>query len=230
MIDQATHVTHLNNGHHNVTFLEASAESLPLIMDGEVDMVVAGQAAHWFDLPRLWPEMDRIVRKGGTLAFWGYKDHVFVDYPCATDILNQYGYGKGKDRLGDYWPQLGRSIVQNKLRDIQPPGETWEDIQRLEYEPRTQGPKSGEGYLLLAKRLKLGDVEEYVRTWSSVYNWQQDHPEAKRVKEGGLGDVVDEMFEKMVEAEEKWKQAAPNWREKEVEVEWGSGVLLARKR
>jgi SAM-dependent methyltransferase len=230
MIEQAAYVTRLNKDYRNVAYREASAESLPFLMDGEVDMVVAGQAAHWFDQPRLWPEMDRIMRKDGTLAFWGYKDHVFVDYPRATDVLNQYSYGEGKDRLGDYWPEPGRSIVQNKLRDIQPPGETWGDIQRLEYEPRTQGPRSGNGYLLLAKRMKLGDVEEYVRTWSSVHNWKQDHPEAKRTKEGGVGDVVDEMFERMVEVEEEWKQATPNWREKEVEVEWGSGVLLARKK
>ncbi|KAH0565557.1 hypothetical protein GP486_001053 [Trichoglossum hirsutum] len=55
-------------------------------------------------------------------------------------------------------------------------------------------------------------------------------PEAKRAKEGGLGDVVDEMFQKVVVVEEEWKQAAPDWREKEVEVEWGSGILLAIKK
>jgi SAM-dependent methyltransferase len=230
MIDQAVSITHQGNGYRNITYREASAESLPFLVDEEVDMVVAGQAAHWFDLPRLWPEMNRIVRKGGTLAFWGYKDHVFVDYPRATDILNQYSYGKGKDRLGDYWPEPGRSIVQNKLRDIQPPHETWEDIRRIEYEPRARGPRSGEGHLLLERRMKLGDVEEYVRTWSSVHNWLQDHPEAKRAKEGGMGDVVDEMFERMVEEEEEWKQAKSSWKEKYVDIEWGSGVLLARKR
>ncbi|KAH0538583.1 hypothetical protein FGG08_004833 [Glutinoglossum americanum] len=230
MIEQAAHITSSGGGYHNTAFREASAESLPFLVDEEVDMVVAGQAAHWFDLPRLWPEMNRIVRKGGTLAFWGYKDHVFVDYPRATDILNQYCYGKGRDRLGDYWSEPGRSIVQRKLRDIQPPGEAWEDITRLEYEPAARGPKSGEGHLLLAKRMRLGDVEEYIRTWSSVHNWQQDHPGVKREKDGGEEDVVDQMFKRMMEAEEDWKQAVPSWKEKEVDVEWGSGILLARKR
>ncbi|KAI9768282.1 MAG: hypothetical protein M1839_004146 [Geoglossum umbratile] len=229
MLERAIHITYSGRGHCNVTYREALAESLPFLADEEVDMVVAGQAAHWFDLPRLWPEMNRIVRKGGTLAFWGYKDHVFVDYPRATEILNQYSCDKGKNLLGDYWPPE-RSILQNKLRDIQPPSETWEDIQRLEYEPRANGQRSGDGHLLLAKRMKLGDVEEYVRTWSSTHNWQQAHPGAKRADEGGVGDIVDEMFEKMVDVEEDWKQAKPSWKEKEVNVEWGSGILLARKR
>ena len=63
-----------------------------------------------------------------------------------------------------------------------------------------------------------------------MHNWQQDHPGTKRAKEGGVKDVADEMFERMVEAEEGWKQAKPSWKEKEVDIEWGSGILLARKR
>jgi ubiquinone/menaquinone biosynthesis C-methylase UbiE len=107
MIDQAVGITYPGNGYCNVTYREASAESLPFLMEEEVDMVVAGQAAHWFDLPRLRPEMNRIMRKGGTLAFWGYKDHVFVDYPRATDILNQYSMAKAGIDLATTGQSLG---------------------------------------------------------------------------------------------------------------------------
>lgn len=57
----------------NIEFRTASGESSPFIRDGEVDCVVAAQAAHWFDYAKLWPELRRLVRRGGTMAFWGYK-------------------------------------------------------------------------------------------------------------------------------------------------------------
>jgi trans-aconitate 3-methyltransferase len=41
----------------NVDFIEASAESLPFTADHSVDMIVAGQAAHWFDFPKFFTEM-----------------------------------------------------------------------------------------------------------------------------------------------------------------------------
>ncbi|KAK8210114.1 trans-aconitate methyltransferase 1 [Zalaria obscura] len=108
----------------NVSYQSASAEDSPFLEAGSVDLVVAAQAAHWFDYPRLFPELSRVVRKGGTLAFFGYKDHVFVDSPRATEILNHYGYGMEKELLGPYWQQPGRSITLNKLRAVQPPENT----------------------------------------------------------------------------------------------------------
>ncbi len=213
----------------NVEFREASAESSPFLEDGSVDMVVAGQAAHWFEYEKLFPEMKRIVRMNGTLAFWGYKDHVFVDYPRATKVMNDYAYTNNEGLLGPYWSQPGRSIVEDKLRAIKPPTKDWEDIQRIEYEPATNGPRSGQGTMFVSKRMKLGDCMSYIRTWSSFHGWREKHSHIKRREEGGKGDVVDEMFDEMVNAEEDWRKEG-DWREKEVEIEWGTGLLLARRR
>lgn len=80
MIEQA-HSSTAQEDYPNLTFRRSSAESLEFLEDKSIDLVVAGQAAHWFDTTRLFPEMGRVVKKSGTLAFWGYKDPVFVDYP-----------------------------------------------------------------------------------------------------------------------------------------------------
>lgn len=37
--------------------------------DGGVDLIIAGQAAHWFDYPKVWKEFSKFVRPGGTVAF-----------------------------------------------------------------------------------------------------------------------------------------------------------------
>ena len=68
----------------NLTFRRSPAESLPFLENESVDLIVAGQAAHWFDYPKLWPEMRRIVRKGGTLAFWGYQDRSSPRFPVPN--------------------------------------------------------------------------------------------------------------------------------------------------
>jgi len=212
----------------NVEFRQASAEDLSFVADGSLDMVVAGQAAHWFDYTKVWPELKRTVRPGGTLAFWGYKDHVFVDFPNATKILDHYCYGPG-DTMGKYWEQPGRNIVRQKLRAVVPPEDSWEEVTRLEYEPGTKGANSGEGERLMHKKVKLGDLVGYGRTFSALHGWQEAHPERTSREKGGPGDLVDEMFDAMLEAEPEWKKEGDKWMDKVVEVEWGSYILMARK-
>ncbi|KAH7391611.1 putative Trans-aconitate 3-methyltransferase [Cadophora sp. MPI-SDFR-AT-0126] len=214
----------------NIEFKQASAEDLWFVKDGELDMAVAGQAAHWFDYSRVWGELSRTVRKGGTVAFWGYKDNVFVDYPRATRILDKYCYGK--DKMGPFWEQPGRGILRNLLRDIVPPESEWEDVQRVEYEPNLEGEGKGKGRgeVLMQRRLRLGEVEGYVRTFSAYWNWMEAHPEEKSRGEGGEGDVVDEMFDEMRAVEPEWREKGEGWRDVEVDNEWGSVILMARRK
>jgi ubiquinone/menaquinone biosynthesis C-methylase UbiE len=46
---------------------QAGAEDIPLA-DGSVDVVIAGQAFHWFDLDRALPEIARVLRPGGRIC------------------------------------------------------------------------------------------------------------------------------------------------------------------
>jgi SAM-dependent methyltransferase len=207
-------------------FREGSAETgSRFLEDGFLDMVVAGQAAHWFDQAKLWPEMKRLVRKGGTLAYWGYKDHVFVDFPKATEIMQDYAYNTDPELLGSYWPQPGRSYVQDKLRIIRPPEEDWEDEQRIEYEPGIKGAHSGEGTLFMETEINLGAVKEYVRTWSSYHGWQEKHPGQVARSKGGEGDIMDEMFDRIAR-EDEWFRNEENL----VKIEWGSALIMARRK
>ena len=222
MISQARSLTP-SAQYPNITYEVAPAEYLPFVQSGSVDMVVAGQSAHWFDYARFWKEMRRIVRTGGTIACWGYKDSVFVDFPKASKIMYHFGYDDRDDRLGPFWQQPGRSILQDQLRRVEPPQDEWEQVTRVEYEPGTRGRRTGQGTPFLEKRMKVGEVIEYVRTWSSYHAWLEAHPDQMPVKDGGNGDVADRMYEEMKEAEQ-WESA-----DLEVYIEWGTALIMARK-
>ena len=224
MIEQAQSSTS-STEYPNVTFCEASAESLPFVADSSVDMMVAGQAAHWFDYAKVFAELARTVKSGGTMAFWGYKDHVFVNSPKASSIMDKYAYDHHPDLLGSYWQQPGRSIVQNLLRDVQPPSDAWEDIERIEYEPGTNGKNSGQGTKFMNVSFKVGECKEYIRTWSSYHSWREAHPTLEGRSRGGSGDVVDELFDEIASTEPEFGSE-----ETLVDVEWGSVLLMARKR
>lgn len=62
-----------------VAAVEGRAESIPL-PDASADAVLAGQAAHWFDLDRALPEIARVLRPGGVLAGLWNADDASVDW------------------------------------------------------------------------------------------------------------------------------------------------------
>lgn len=203
-----------------------AAEAIPsdIVSDGTVDCVVAGQAAHWFDFTRVWPVLRRLVRPGGTLAFWGYKDHVFVDFPRATEIMQRYAYDSDPDKLGSYWPK-GREYLQDHLRIVQPPEQDWEELQRVEYEPAARGRRSGEGTIFMERALSIAETKDYVRTWSSFHGWQEAHPGQVARSKGGVGDVMDEMFDEIAREDGFFREEGNI-----VNIEWGSALILARRR
>lgn len=89
----------------NIRYVCARAEQVPLASDS-LDLITVAQAAHWFDLPRFYQEVDRMLTSGGVLALWCYG--LFQITP-AIDAIIQHYY---QHTLGDYWPPERRHIEQ----------------------------------------------------------------------------------------------------------------------
>ncbi|KAI0484845.1 S-adenosyl-L-methionine-dependent methyltransferase [Xylariaceae sp. FL0804] len=232
MVAQARRMTSGHAAERRIRFRQGGAEDLGFLAPASVDLAVAGQAAHWFDYAKVWPNLARVVRPGGTVAFWGYKDNVLIGAEHATEIMERFIYGFGEvaegiEGMGPYWEQPGRNILRNLLRDVSIPEKEWTDVTRLEHEP---GAADAEELGWQRKKMKLGEVEGYTRTFSCYSRWRDEHPEAKSREHGGSGDVVDVMWDQMIAAVPEWRAMGERWREAEVVSDWGTYILMARRR
>jgi len=84
--------------HGNIEYRVEPAEQ-PSLPDASASLVTVAQALHWFDHPRFYAEVKRVLKPGGVLAAWTYAD-------CSTgvpaiDRIKDHLY---VDLTGPYWP------------------------------------------------------------------------------------------------------------------------------
>jgi SAM-dependent methyltransferase len=232
MISQATKMTE----NPKISFRQTSVEDLSFLPDKSIDMAVAGQCAHWFDYEKAWPELARVIKPGGSLAMFGYKDNIFLGYPRANRIFDKFCYGRvdvepGVESMNHYWERPGRDKVRNLLRDVEPPSTEWSDVERILFDidaDAAEIPSSDVAWM--TKQISLGSFESYVRTYSALQGWKDAHPEKKSLADGGSGDLVDMLMAQLVESEPEWRELGRKWPDAQVTTVWGTYILLARRR
>lgn len=99
--------------HPRVEYRQESAESMSLAVDS-ADLVVAAQAAHWFDWPMFVATAKRILKPGGILAIWCYG--VFDCDPTIDRLVQDFS----RDVVGPWWPRERRQVEEG-YRELVPP-------------------------------------------------------------------------------------------------------------
>jgi SAM-dependent methyltransferase len=89
--------------HSKVTYHQA-AETAPMLDGGSVDLVTAAQAAHWFDRPKFYEEVRRVLRSAGVVALWTYE--LCVVTPEIDAVLARFYSGP----INPYWPPERRHV------------------------------------------------------------------------------------------------------------------------
>jgi SAM-dependent methyltransferase len=128
--------------HPRVAYAVAPAEASGL-PGGVADLVVAAQAAHWFDLPAFYAEARRVARPGAVVALISY-GVAELDEALAPVVDRFY-----RDVLGRYWPPERRH-VEDGYRSLDFPF------------PEIAAPP-----LAMAVRWRLADLLAYIGTWSA---------------------------------------------------------------
>ena len=113
------------------------------LSDGSADLVVAAQAAHWFDWPRYVAEVSRVARPGALAALVSYGP-VEVDGSVGVHVAHYYA------DVGPYWPPERRH-VDNGYRDLAWP---W---------PAVEAPA-----IAMIEMWTRDELLGYVATWSAT--------------------------------------------------------------
>jgi ubiquinone/menaquinone biosynthesis C-methylase UbiE len=102
-LDEAFKVT-------NIQYSVSKAEQTNF-PDSSFDLITVGQALHWINTHEFYSEVNRVGKKGSTIAVWGYS---LLTVNGAIDVrFNEFYF----ERVGKYW-DTARKLVENKYSTI----------------------------------------------------------------------------------------------------------------
>ena len=134
--------------HPRVEYRCEPAEAMS-VADDSADLVVAAQAAHWFDWNAFVAEAARVLRPGGLLAVWSY------GYFRATPAIERLVFDFSRDVVGPYWPRERRHVEEG-YRDLVPP---FPAVEAPPFEMRADWD--------------LESALGYIGTWSAVKRYRE---------------------------------------------------------
>ena len=74
----------------NVRYKVGPAENLDFVEDGSVDLVLTVAALHWLEVPQVYEEVKRVLRKGGVFCVAEYTNFgILYDIPEAGALWDQ---------------------------------------------------------------------------------------------------------------------------------------------
>lgn len=127
-----------------------SAETAPMIAAGSVDLVTVAQAVHWFDRPKFYAEVKRVLRPGGVVALWAYELGI-ISPEIDAAVLRFY-----RGEINAYWPPE-RSHIETGYREFEFPF------------AEMALPKAA-----MQLDWTLANLATYLRSWSAVVRFTKD--------------------------------------------------------
>ncbi|XP_050733654.1 putative methyltransferase DDB_G0268948 isoform X5 [Eriocheir sinensis] len=143
----------------------SGAESLPF-PDNSLQLVTAGQACHWFDMPKFLKEVDRVLVPGGVVALYCYLLPRVVD-PHLGERLSAMFSEVYDDLLAGCW------------------GEGLKDVNDCYRDPKFTIPypdSSRDDSHSLMTELSVAELTLFMTTWSGFNTYRERNGEAAAQK------------------------------------------------
>ncbi|HKV97340.1 MAG TPA: class I SAM-dependent methyltransferase [Gammaproteobacteria bacterium] len=148
--------------HAHVEYRVAAAAS-PGLDHHSVDLVTVAQALHWFDLPKFYAQLKRVLKSDGAIAAWCYG--LCSITPDIDAVLRDFY----NSTVGPYWPPE-RRLIDDAYRTLEFP---FREITPPAFSMRHQWD--------------LAQFLAYLDTWSAVQRYIQENG---RNPVGKLGDTL----------------------------------------
>lgn len=221
MVQKATCCKEVTPGsYENVTFMQSPGESFEFLgIDAnkqKCDMITAVECVHYFDIEQFEKAIAANLRKGGTIAIWGYGDFFFPDYPKLDAELKQLI--SGPDTLGPYWQQPGRNLATELLKDFHYDDRWFTATEEVYFQKAILTSTNADTLpLYLSQRVSLAGLKDYFKTWSGFQSWKEANP--------GLNDDIREAFV------QKAKKLYPELKDdSELQITWETFWKFARRK
>ncbi|KAJ5238903.1 hypothetical protein N7468_003522 [Penicillium chermesinum] len=150
----------------------------PPIQAGSIDLITAGNAAHWFKMQEFWHQAARVLKPHGSVVLWTSnpaKMHPSVPNAAAIDqALNDLGEGALKPYMaeGNVLTRDGYSSLPLPWT-IDPPQPDFDekDFVRKDWTLPEDDPNH--------TQVDLDKLEQIMDTMSPVTRWREAHPELR---------------------------------------------------
>ena len=178
-------------GLKNLSFVQGQAHQLPF-GDQTLSCVTVAQAAHWFDLPAFYGQVQRVLRPGGVLAIWCYglpqfiKDNDNNTTPSHATTLSQLILQDlYEDTLGPYWDER-RRLVENLYEGVETIDAYYDNFETQRLGRSKDDGDNNNSNLDIHREWTPEQLMGYLRSWSAYAKYCQDH----QVTEGSPQDPV----------------------------------------
>ncbi len=94
----------------NIEYPVAPAENFS-IASKTVDLITAGQAAHWLDLNGFYLEARRVACEGALIAIFGFREVIVA--PSVDELISHYLH----EVVGGYWP-AGKELYDSRYASL----------------------------------------------------------------------------------------------------------------
>lgn len=149
----------------------------PPIQDASVDLITAGNAAHWFDMPHFWSTAARVLKPGGSVILWtSGRTGIHPSVPNAAAIQAEI------DRIQEEYLESyfvpGNWLTRNRYSDLPLPWTLATPIKEFDEALSSRNDWGMENdFYAINPEVNMDMFEKITATGSPVTRWHQAHPE-----------------------------------------------------